>query len=518
MLLAVLASAMAFVRLGEGSLYGDEAAFACTTLRMRASGDWVVPYLGGAPHLNATPLYNWLTLASAAWFDESPLPHRFCSALFGVGCVLLTFTLGTLLFSLEVGFLAGLLLTFNRDFFFFHGVRYGGMDALTTFWLTAAVVCYARLQGSASGARVLWAVLGVCIGLAWLSKPPVFGSFFLAVIGLHHLLVRRHEPLGTRVRGPLLALAAGLAVAAPWYALLWVRLGNAALVQLFVFNSVGRALDPLMRDWLCCHKALWHASNSFKLAELALATALGCWLLGRRRPQWGLVLLLTGSFLGGLTAAGKALQYIYYAFPLVCVVLVGVVLDGGPWLAARCWSSSRALRRGALVGLCLAVVAVGADAVRTVRTLAGPVWVYAPLQVYDRLAPQLAQGSCRFILFDFRGADRTTPPGRTRTHFEELYYGPSMPFANWVETATELRRLLADGKPAVVMLRPLDPITADPGEPGDLCPEQRPTLGIAKAGAYRVLTFQRTPAELNLSDLITPRPARPCSRGFAGRE
>src|SRR5690349_22037469 len=101
--LAILAGSVCFFRLREGTLLGDEAAFACTTDHMHATGDWVVLFLRGRPHLNATPLYNWLTVAIAPFFDESPLWYRFWSAAFGAGCVLLTFALGTFLFRAEVG-------------------------------------------------------------------------------------------------------------------------------------------------------------------------------------------------------------------------------------------------------------------------------------------------------------------------------------------------------------------------------------------------------------------------------
>src|SRR5271166_5396141 len=69
LVLAILAVVWCFYRLSEGTLLGDEAAFACTTERMRITGDWVVPFITDKPHLNATPLYNWMTLALEPWFN-----------------------------------------------------------------------------------------------------------------------------------------------------------------------------------------------------------------------------------------------------------------------------------------------------------------------------------------------------------------------------------------------------------------------------------------------------------------
>ena len=48
------------------------AAFSATTDQMRDTGDLIVPRIGGTTHLNATPLYNWLTLAVRPAFDGGP--------------------------------------------------------------------------------------------------------------------------------------------------------------------------------------------------------------------------------------------------------------------------------------------------------------------------------------------------------------------------------------------------------------------------------------------------------------
>ena len=140
LLLTALAGACSFYGLSRGTLVGDEAAFAATTDHIRATGDWVVPCIAERPHLNATPLYNWMTAAVTPCLGDSTLGYRFWSAASGVGCVLATFALGAVLFGPEVGLLAGLLLAFNWDFLFCHGVRFGGMDALLAFFLTAAVL------------------------------------------------------------------------------------------------------------------------------------------------------------------------------------------------------------------------------------------------------------------------------------------------------------------------------------------------------------------------------------------
>jgi 4-amino-4-deoxy-L-arabinose transferase-like glycosyltransferase len=498
LLLTVVGGFCCFHRLSEGTLFGDEAAFAFTTERMRDTGDWVVPYLGDQPHLNAVPLYNWLTLAIAPGFDETPLWHRFVAGVFGVGCVLMAFALGTLLFRAEVGFLAGLCLAFNRDFLFCHGVRFGGMESITAFFITAAAFCYAWIRTRSVRGMSAWCVLGLCIGLAWLSKPPVFGSFFLVVIGLHHLAVSR-EPLTRRALGPLLAAAVGVVVAAPWYVAMWMRLGNPFLHALFVHNAVERAIDPGIRDYLCCHNAILHSSFSFKLIEAAFACALGCCIVNHRRTQWALLLTLAGSFLLALSTAGKAFQYIFYSFPLLSVILAGLFLESGPRLVERYWPGRTRFATIAFVGLAVALLA--ADCQKILRTIAMSAWVHPPVGIYERLESGLAEGRCRFVLFDIGSPVRgVSSSGRGMTNFEDLYYGRRMPLADWVSNVEDLKRLLEDGKPTIVLLPPLTSLPQPRLE--GLTPETRIEDNLWPAYTYPTLTFHGAAAEFSAGELI----------------
>ncbi len=496
-LLTVLAGFCCFYRLSDGTLLGDEAAFACTTNRMSATGNWIVPFITDKPHLNATPLYNWLTLAISPCFDETPLLYRFWSAVFGVGCVLMGFALGTLFFRAEVGLLAGLLLAFNRDFLFCHGIRFGAMDAMLAFFVSSAIFCYAWLQTRSPRAWPCWGFLGLGIGLACLSKPPVFGGFFFFLLAIHWVATRRGEALAVRVRGPLLAISVTLLIAAPWYILLWSRLGTPALHVLFVHNSVERAIDPSSRNPLCCHDAICHASNAFKLTLPALACALGCWLTNYRRAQWGLLLFLAGGYLLALSTAGKALNYIFYVFPILAVLLAGLFLESGPRLAA--WFRPGLARVVTLAGIGLAVVLVGADGLKILRVLVGPAWVHPPMGIYEEIEPDVAQGRYRFILFDFPSPDGATASGASSGNFEDLYYPEKMPLADRARNIQELTSLLEDGKPAIVLLPPL---TVPQPQLTGLNPESRVAENPWPFYNYPVLTFHGASSRIPQSEWV----------------
>lgn len=499
-ILGTLAAIVCFARLSEGSLASDEAAFACTTERMKATGDWIVPHIVDEPHLNATPLYNWLTLAASPWLDETPLRYRFWSAAFGVGCVLMTFLLGTLMFRLEVGFLAGLFLTFNRDLLFYHGFRFGGMESMLTFFITAGICCYAWLKNRAGRNWLGWSLMGVCMGFAWLSKPPVFASFFMTLVLIHHFWTSRGEARTTRFAGPALMLAVGLLVAGPWYVLLCSRLGSSSLHSLFVYNSVGRALDSTIRDFGGCHRGIQRASTSFKLVDGAAIAALFCCLLRHRRPQWGLLLLLTSVYVLALSATGKAgshLWYTFYAFPLLAVMLAGFFLDAGPRLLQTIGMRFQA---ACIAGACLAAAFISVDLIKIGLAIDKPSWLFPPIALYDRYSAQLEQGQCRFILFDFPHASGISATGRSGANYEDLYYGPKMRGALRIDQVEDLQRLLSEPTPTVVLLPSLQWPTSQSVD--RLRPELVVQSNPIHSYTYPLLSFHGASAKVSVAELI----------------
>jgi hypothetical protein len=366
---------------------------------------------------------------------------------------------------------------------------------MLTFFVAAAALCYVRLRESPGRARGAWCLLGVCIGLACLSKPPAFGCCFFALIVLHRAVDRGPGSVASRAGGPLLAALAAAAVAAPWYALLWSRLGGAGLHALFVYNSVGRALAPAARDPLCCHAAVWHSSMAFRFTEVALACAAAGWVLGGRRRDP--LLLLAGGYLAALSVAGKAHHYVYYCFPFLAVLVAGLFTASVRRVASHLGAGQA--RRAAVLAGCLAAALLAYDSARTARALRGPAWTHPPVGLHQRLAPLIERGDCRLILLgfpDWRGPSASQL--FAGANFEELYYGPRLVGARRVDAAAELEQLLRDGVPTVVVLPPVN----RPQPPmGGLRPESRVQEGAWPWCTYPILTFNGAarlvpPAEL----------------------
>jgi 4-amino-4-deoxy-L-arabinose transferase-like glycosyltransferase len=454
--LIVGGAVVCFYRLEERMLLGDEAAFAATTDRMRATGDWVVPYIWeDRPHLNATPLYNWLTLLTFDWLDGNAR-YRFWSAFFGIACALAAFGVGARLFRPEVGFLAGALLLCNHHFLFWHGIRDGIMDVGLACFVTMAVFFYAGLLSGAERTKLHWCLIGACFGAAWLIKPPVLGTFFFAAMTLHHWLASRDVSWWARLRGPLLALCVAALVAAPWYVLLWRRVGDSSLRALFIYNSVQRALTPRDNTGISGPEVLrnlWESSRGFRLAGPAFAWAALAAALGWRRQAWMLLAWITGSFALALASSGhKWFHYVYPIYPLLSVMIAALLCDGA-YLAALPQRWRGRLHAGALaLGVFVACLCLYRD-VKVARVqLSRTLWPYPGLVVKERLAGLGLAQDIRIVLYGFPMSHGFTR--ESGLAFHDYYYAKQLSGAAFARTVVDLNRLLDDGKPALVFVPP----------------------------------------------------------------
>jgi hypothetical protein len=348
--------------------------------------------------------------------------------------------------------------------------------------------------------------VGVNVGLAWLSKPPVMGAFFFAALGVHSLCAERHRTLTARVRGPLLALAVGVGVAAPWYLLLASRLGADALGQLFFFNSVTRAWGsklPLPYDPFYYGKLVLKSSLGFALLGPALIVAVLRMAAGPQRQKWGLLILYPAVLLLALSLArNQSITYLYPAFPLACVLVAGLFVEPLPawpgWLTGR-----RPFRIAAecLAGL-LAVLVVLHDA-RQIRPRFADRQAYPPWDVYQRVLPVLDRHEGRIILFGFLRPDLECVPFDPMFVFERLYYQRRMPHVLWIDRLAELRQALADGKPALVILPQPAPV-GSLRERGLAEPPEAQTVMRTGWYTHALLTFHGARDRFVLGDLFHP--------------
>jgi hypothetical protein len=159
------------------------------------------------------PLFLWLGwLTEYITGSDSAFIIRLPFLLMFAATTWLTYRLGGLLFDQQVGALAALLLNLSPVFGLSVGSWFQPDGPLMLFWL-AASVCVARITFCSPRRRILlWALTGVWLGLAMLSK---YHAILLVVGLLLFVLTRRDTWIWFREPGPYLGALIAFAIFTP---------------------------------------------------------------------------------------------------------------------------------------------------------------------------------------------------------------------------------------------------------------------------------------------------------------
>lgn len=191
-----------------------EAMYAQIPREMLATGDWLTPRLNGARYLDKPPLLYWVNLLAYKVLGPEAAAARWATALIGLGEILGTIALGTLLWSPAVGWLGGLVLATSLGFFVLHlQILTDHLVSLTLVWAVFFLAWWERRPG-------LLAACGfhLCAALGLLSKGLIGWAFPWGVAVLY-ALSRRDRRFGRLLLSPLGLLVFTL-VALPWFLLM----------------------------------------------------------------------------------------------------------------------------------------------------------------------------------------------------------------------------------------------------------------------------------------------------------
>ena len=214
---------MLFWQLGTPSFWDpDEAHYAQTTREMIATGDWLAPHYNQEPFFDKPMLFHQLQGAAMLVLGQGELGARVVPALAALMLVCITIWLGAVLVSLDVGLVAGLLLTVSPGIFAL--ARYAILDTLFTAFLFGGV---ALVAAAAFRDRPSLQYPGyVLVALSVLTKGPLALVLCGLAAGFAIAASRdvRRRLLGLRW---LLGLVIVIAVAAPWFVYMYLRFGEA---------------------------------------------------------------------------------------------------------------------------------------------------------------------------------------------------------------------------------------------------------------------------------------------------
>ena len=255
--LLLLAALTFFAGLGRGAITdSDEAFYAESAREMVASGDWITPHYNYEPRFQKPVLYYWLTAATYLLSGPTEFGARLWAALAGLGLVMVTAAAGRRWYDESTGLLAGAIVATN--FGYFSIGRMALPDLPLTFCITLAIwgamvsTLEFHLRASRYGGQaersprvfVLLAALG--LGLGFLMKGPV--GIIIPLIVIIPVLAIERRSIALTPSDLVLGFVVMIAVAMPWYLLMWMRHGNDYLHSFFVGDNFERFATDRFND------------------------------------------------------------------------------------------------------------------------------------------------------------------------------------------------------------------------------------------------------------------------------
>jgi 4-amino-4-deoxy-L-arabinose transferase-like glycosyltransferase len=244
--LLLLAALTFFAGLGRGAITdSDEAFYAESSREMVASGDWLTPHYNYEPRFQKPVLYYWLTSATYLVTGPTEFGARLWAAIAGLGLVLVTAAAGRRWYDETTGLLAGAIVATN--FGYFSIGRMALPDLPLTFCITLAI--WAALVSTLEQERnprkfVILAALG--LGLGFLMKGPV--GILIPLIVIVPVLMIERRSIALTPSDIVLGFVIMLAIAVPWYVMMWVRHGHEYLQSFFVGDNYQRFATDRFND------------------------------------------------------------------------------------------------------------------------------------------------------------------------------------------------------------------------------------------------------------------------------
>jgi 4-amino-4-deoxy-L-arabinose transferase-like glycosyltransferase len=277
--IALAAGTVLFTNLGVPALWDeDEPKNAECAREMLARGDWLVPTFNEELRTDKPILLYWLMIGAYKVFGVTEFAARIWSAMFGVGTVLVTYRLGRLLFSPEVGLWSALALC--TALMFDAVARAATPDSTLIFFTTLSLLAF--VEGVAArdcglretGQKTIcipqrwhyFALMYLAMGLAVLAKGPVGVVLPIGVLGVFLLAVGHGSPIRNpqsairnflhafsplrlaRIAWSLRPITGALivsAVALPWYLAVGIETDGRWLAGFLGNHNLGRFMRPM---------------------------------------------------------------------------------------------------------------------------------------------------------------------------------------------------------------------------------------------------------------------------------
>ena len=237
LILLVLCVLVFWVRLGRiGLIDPDEPFYAVPAQERLESGDWVTPKIFHEPQFEKPILYYWMVAGSFKMFGVNEWAGRLPSALPGTLLVFLVYAFTARVWNRRAGLLAGVVLASGLEYAIMSRLML--TDIALALFIAGGMFCY-WLAVEDPERRTRWVLLHFAFGgLAMLIKGPVGTIASLLATMTFSLVMKRPHPY--RGRALWVGIALYLAIAAPWYAVMFWKFGWAYFDAFVVHENIMR--------------------------------------------------------------------------------------------------------------------------------------------------------------------------------------------------------------------------------------------------------------------------------------
>ena len=311
----------------------DEPRFALVVRDMVATGEWLLPRVGGDVYADKPPLYFWLMGLALLATGSLRIAFLLPSLLGGLACLVMIYDIGRRLWNRETGLVAALGLLFTVQFAW--QVRQAQIDATLLFWCVLSL--YGLLRHLLLGPAWGWYAVGwAAAGFGVITK----GVGFLPLLILIPFAIMRDQRWTPRTRntGAVLwqiGLPAFLSAVATW--LVPMLLAADADPTLAAYRD-----EILFRQTVDRYASAWHHREPFYYFIVQVIpglwlplTLLLPWLVPQWRKAWlerdlRIALLLSWVVLVVLFfsfSSGKRGVYILPALPAVALASAPYLIE-----------------------------------------------------------------------------------------------------------------------------------------------------------------------------------------------
>jgi 4-amino-4-deoxy-L-arabinose transferase-like glycosyltransferase len=315
----------------------DESRFAAQAQSMKASGDWVVPYIGDDKNVEKPPFLFWSIVIASLPFDRvTETTSRVPSALASLVVLLLTARLGRRLWGSDAIAYGGALIALT-GIEFFQKSQWCSCDMpMAAFAWTAITLWGESLFGDPPPGRpALRIALGwVAVGLGILTKGPVALLWVLFMVVAEATVRRRFRALARLALNPGAAIATALVGAWLW------ALGSRAGWPFVYEATVHQNLDRYAHAWNSVQPWYFFLYQTpadllpwvvFLPSAIAVAIRSARSAPGDRTTAATRIVALFALF--GLvffsTSTGKRGVYVLEMFPAISLLIAAAVVQAG---------------------------------------------------------------------------------------------------------------------------------------------------------------------------------------------